>query len=168
MSQSGTQGAAARKALARQFVAFLAIGGFGFCIDAALTILLVRGFGVDPLFARLPAFAIVTLINFALNRAFTFGAGGTHWREALARYVLVCLGGLAVNYVVYAACLAAAAGFDVALSSAVLTLCVGCGTGAAALVTFAGFRSFAFRQAKALEPAQEKAAAASAQSVTPA
>jgi putative flippase GtrA len=145
MSQSGTQGAASRIALARQVVAFLAIGGLGFCIDAAITVALVKGVGAPPLLARLPAFAIVTLINFALNRAFTFGAGGAPWRTALARYVLVCLGGLAVNYAVYATSLGAAAALGVALSPTVLTLCVGAGTAAAALVTFAGFRAYAFK-----------------------
>lgn len=135
----------ARAALARQVVVFAAIGAFGFCLDAALTIGLVQWAGAPPLLARLPSFVVVTLINFALNRAFTFRAGGQRWLGALARYALVCLGGIALNYAVYASLLALAALFGVAVSPSVLTLFVACGTGAAAFVTFIGFRSFAFK-----------------------
>jgi putative flippase GtrA len=136
----------ARRALKRQVPAFLVIGTFGFCLDAAITILLVKGVGVSPLLARPPAFAIVTLINFALNRLFTFGAGEASWLRALARYVLVCLGGLVVNYAIYAGCLALADARGWALSPALLTLFVAAGTGTAMVVTFAGFRGYAFRR----------------------
>ena len=145
MSRSGTEAIDGRAALARQLLIFLAIGGFGFCLDAAMTVALVQWAGVSALLARLPAFAVVTLINFALNRAFTFRAAGQRWLGALARYVLVCLGGIAVNYAVYASLVGLAALFNVAISPGVLTLFIACGTGAAAFVTFFGFRSFAFR-----------------------
>jgi putative flippase GtrA len=135
----------ARDALARQIPAFLIIGALGFCLDAGITVALVRRFAVPPLLARPPAFVVVTLINFALNRAFTFRSSQRAWLGALGRYILVCLAGLAVNYAVYAALLALAPSFGVALSPAVLTLFVACGTGAATLLTFAGFRSFAFK-----------------------
>ena len=146
MSLSGPEALERRSALARQIPAFLIIGALGFCIDAAITILLAQGFGVPPLLARPPAFVIVTFINFALNRIFTFRSAGAPWLAALARYVLVCLAGLAVNYTVYAACLALAPSFGVAISPATLTLFVACGTAAATLLTFVGFRSYAFRR----------------------
>ena len=137
----------ARDALARQIPAFLIIGAFGFCIDAGITVVLVRGVGVPPLLARPPAFVVVTLLNFVLNRAFTFRSADTPWLGALGRYVLVCLAGLAVNYAVYAGLLALAPLYGVAtpVPAAILTLFVACGTGAATLLTFAGFRSFAFK-----------------------
>lgn len=134
-----------RGALARQIAAFLAVGAFGFVLDAAITVSLVQWGGVSPIIARLPAFAIVTLINFALNCAFTFGAGGQSWLAALARYVLVCLGGVAVNYAIYVVLLELAGMGDIAITPTALTLFVACGTGAAAFATFIGFRSFAFR-----------------------
>jgi putative flippase GtrA len=134
-----------REALARQIPAFLIIGALGFCLDAAITVALARRFGVPPLLARPPAFVVVTLINFALNRAFTFRSAETAWLGALGRYILVCLAGLAINYAVYAALLALSPSFGVALSPAMLTLFVACGTGAATLLTFTGFRSFAFK-----------------------
>jgi len=135
----------ARDALARQIPAFLIIGAFGFCIDAGITVTLVDRFAVPPMLARPPAFVVATLVNFALNRAFTFRSTETAWLRALGRYFLVCLAGLAVNYAVYAALLALAPSFGMALTPATLTLFVACGTGAATLLTFAGFRAFAFR-----------------------
>jgi putative flippase GtrA len=145
MSHSEPEALDVRDNLARQIPVFLVIGALGFCLDATLTIALVRWFGAPPLLARPPAFVIVTLINFTLNRAFTFRSARAPWLGALARYWLVCLGGLAVNYAVYATCLELAPSFGVAISPAILTLFVACGTGAATLLTFAGFRSFAFR-----------------------
>ena len=145
MIHGGPQTLDSREALARQIPAFLVIGALGFCLDASLTVLLVRSFAVPPLLARPPAFVVVTLVNFVLNRAFTFRSSQTAWLGALGRYVLVCLAGLAVNYAVYAALLALAPLFGVAISPAILTLFVACGTGAATTLTFAGFRSFAFR-----------------------
>jgi putative flippase GtrA len=145
MSHGRPEALGARDALTRQIPAFLVIGALGFCLDASLTITLVQGFGVPPLLARPPAFVIVTLINFALNRAFTFRSGHTPWLRALGRYWLVCLSGLAVNYAVYAACLAFAPSVGVPITPAILTLFVACGSGAAMLITFAGFRAYAFR-----------------------
>ena len=145
MSDGAPQTRDMRDGLARQIPAFLVIGALGFCLDAGITVALARRFGVPPLLARPPAFVVVTLLNFVLNRAFTFPAAGTTWLVALGGYVLVCLAGLAVNYAVYAALLALAAWFGVAISPAILTSFVACGTGAATMLTFLGFRSFAFR-----------------------
>jgi putative flippase GtrA len=144
MSQSGPRALDAGGALTRQIPSFLIIGAAGFCLDAAITIGLAK-LGVPALWARLPAFAIVTPINFALNRIFTFRGSGAPWLAALARYVLVCLVGLTINYAIYAICLALAQYFGVPVSAATLTLFVACGTGAATLFTFLGFRSYAFR-----------------------
>ena len=135
----------ARDGLGRQIPAFLIVGALGFCLDASLTVAFVQWFAAPPLLARAPSFLVVTLFNFVLNRAFTFRAGHMSWAGALGRYVLVCIGGLAVNYSVYAACLMAATRFGVAISPAILTLFVACGTGTATIFTFTGFRSFAFR-----------------------
>jgi putative flippase GtrA len=144
MSHSGPQTVDARGALARQIPAFLIIGGVGFCVDAAITIVLVQ-FGVSPFLARAPAFVVATLVNFNLNRAFTFHSSAAPWLTALVRYFLVCLVGLAVNYAIYATCLELAPFFGVQTSPATLILFVACGTAVATLLTFVGFRSYAFR-----------------------
>jgi putative flippase GtrA len=144
MSHSGPQTVDARSALARQIPAFLVIGGVGFCVDATITILLVQ-YGVSPLLARGPAFVVATLVNFNLNRAFTFRTSAAPWLTALTRYILVCLVGLAVNYAIYATCLELAPFLGIKTSPATLTLFVACGTAVATLLTFVGFRSYAFR-----------------------
>jgi putative flippase GtrA len=144
MSQSGPQILDTRSALTRQILAFLIIGSFGFCLDAALTISLVQ-IGVPPLLARPPSFVIVSLINFSLNRTFTFRSAKTHWLPALARYALVCLSGVALNYSIYAACVELSPSVGIPISPATLALFVACGTSVTALLTFVGFRTYAFR-----------------------
>ena len=146
MSNSGQDAVEADARLGRQIPSFVAIGTLGFCADAGLTYVFAQWFGAPALLARLPAFAIATLVNFALNRTFTFRASQMRVLPALARYALVCAGGAAVNYAVYAICLSLAplAGFIVTPN--ILPLFVACGSLAAMLLTFAGFRSYAFRR----------------------
>jgi putative flippase GtrA len=142
--QSPSRRPGLRGALAREIPTFLIIGSCGFCIDAALTISLVQ-LGVTPFLARPPSFVIVTLINFSLNRIFTFRSVGTPWLAALGRYVLVCIAGLVLNYAVYAGCLMLAPRLGVPIFPPTLTLFVACGTLVATLLTFVGFRTYAFR-----------------------
>jgi putative flippase GtrA len=117
----------------------------GFVIDAALTFVFAQWLGAPALLARPPAFAIATVINFLANRHFTFRAADAPLLSALARYVLVCAGGAAVNYAVYALCLNIAPLAGVAVTPKILPLFVGCGSLAAMMLTFMGFRFFAFR-----------------------
>ncbi len=86
----------------RQVPTFAAVGAFGYVVDAGLTYALVRGGHLDPLIARLPAFAIATVFNFLLNRRLTFSASRRPIGEAFVRYVMVCAVGLAVNWTAYA------------------------------------------------------------------
>ncbi len=131
--------------LKRQVPSFVAIGAFGYVVDASVTFLLARSFGVDPYLARFPAFALATVLNFALNRKLTFAHSTAPWLEAFVRYIVVCAAGLAVNYAVYAACIALASLIGLAASPAFLPLFVACGSGVAMFVTFFGFRVYAFR-----------------------
>ena len=145
MSSSGQNAVESRAHLGRQIPSFLVIGTIGFCIDAGLTFIFAQWFGAPALLARPPAFAIATLVNFALNRHFTFRAADTPVLSALARYVLVCAGGAGVNYAVYAICLSIAPFVGLAVTPKILPLFVACGSLSAMLLTFIGFRSFAFR-----------------------
>ena len=145
MSSSGQNAVRSRPHLGRQIPSFLVIGTIGFCIDAGLTFVFAQWFGAPALLARPPAFAIATLVNFALNRHFTFRAADTPVLSALARYVLVCAGGAGVNYAVYAICLGIAPFAGLAVTPKILPLFVACGSLSAMLLTFIGFRSFAFR-----------------------
>ena len=137
--------AAPSASLKRQLPSFVAVGVFGYVVDASITYGLARVFGVDPFLARFPAFAAATVANFLLNRSLTFAHSTTPLIEAFVRYVMVCAVGLGVNYAAYAACLTAAklAGYPV--TAAMLPLFVAFGSGVAMFFTYFGFRLFAFR-----------------------
>lgn len=134
----------ARDALGRQIPAFAAVGGIGFCVDAGLTVLFAAGFGLSPFLARLPAVVAATVATFFLNRAITF-AGRGFWLHEFGRYVVVAASGQLVNYAVYAAVLAAIEKVGLGSAPALIAFAVGCGAGAAMVLTFLGFRLFAFR-----------------------
>lgn len=131
--------------LKRQLPSFVAIGLFGYCVDSGVTYLLAQKFGLDPFLARPPAFVLATVLNFALNRVLTFANTKTSPLFAFVRYVMVSAAGLAVNYSVYALCVALAPLAHVAVTPAILPLFIAFGAGVAMFVTFFGFRSFAFR-----------------------
>ncbi len=131
--------------LKRQLPSFVAIGAFGYVVDASVTYALARWIGVDPLLARFPAFALATVINFLLNRSLTFAHSTEPLIPAFVRYVMVCALGLIVNYAAYASCLAAAPWLGYANTPAMLPLYVAFGSGVAMFVTYFGFRLFAFR-----------------------
>ena len=145
MSAAEPRAVDAGSQLKRQIPSYVAIGVFGYFVDAGVTYLLARAFGVPAALARLPAFAVATVVNFGLNRALTFRASEVALLGAFVRYVLVCAAGLVVNYAVYLACIAASPFVGVTVTPALLPLFVAAGSGAAMGVTFVGFRSFAFR-----------------------
>jgi putative flippase GtrA len=145
MSARETSAIHAGGTLKRQLPSFVAIGVFGYLIDSSVTYALAGGLGVDPLLARLPAFAVATIVNFALNRAFTFSESTTPLLRAFVRYLMVCAAGLAVNYAVYVSAILTANLIGYAVTPSILPLFVACGTGVAMFVTFFGFRLFAFR-----------------------
>ena len=132
-------------ALRRQVPAFAAVGAFGFVVDSGLTYLFVRTLGLDPLIARLPAFAIATVVNFALNRALTFAGTQTPLRVACGREARACGAGLAVNWSAYALALGAAGWLGMPTPASALPVFIAFGTGTAMFVTFFGFKLFAFR-----------------------
>jgi len=131
--------------LKRQIPSFVAVGAFGYVIDASVTYALNKWLGVDPYLARFPAFGIATVLNFSLNRWLTFSHSTAPVLEAFVRYVMVCAVGLAVNYSAYAATLAVWGSLNLPTPPAMLPLFVAFGSGIAMFVTYFGFRKFAFR-----------------------
>jgi len=131
--------------LKRQIPAFVAVGAFGFVVDASVTFSLNKFMGVDPYLARFPAFAIATVLNFGLNRWLTFSHSTAKLLDAFIRYVMVCAVGLAVNYAAYALSLTAWSALGLPVSPLILPLFVAFGSGVAMFVTYFGFRRFAFR-----------------------
>ena len=129
----------------RQVVPFAAIGVFGYLVDSTLTYALVRFAGLDPLIARLPAFAVATIANFLLNRRLTFADTRAPIFGAFARYVMVSAAGLAVNWAIFAIALGLAERLGLPHGPETLPVFVAAGTGVAMFVTFFGFKMFAFR-----------------------
>jgi putative flippase GtrA len=137
--------APAKGRIAEQVPAFAAIGLLGYVVDAGITYMCAKYLGLSPELARPPGFIVATVVNFLLNRAITFRRAGAPLVRSFTRYWLVALAGLAVNYSVYSACVLLAPIAGIAVTPAILPLFVAAGAGAAMVLTFTGFRLFAFR-----------------------
>jgi putative flippase GtrA len=135
----------ARGRIVEQVPVFAAIGLFGYIVDATITYICAKYLGMSPVLARPPGFIVATIFNFALNRAITFRGSRAPLVRAFLRYCGVASLGLAVNYAVYSACVFLAPRAGIAVTPAILPLFVAAGSGAAMVLTFIGFRFFAFR-----------------------
>ena len=142
---SGSLSPAPAARLAFQVPAFAAVGLFGLVVDAAVTYVGAKHLGLSPELARPPGFVIATIANFLLNRAITFRHSDAPLAQAFLRYCAVASAGLVVNYAAYSVCVALSPRFGLAVTPGVLPLFVAVGAGAAMVVTFLGFRQFAFR-----------------------
>jgi hypothetical protein len=91
-----------------------------------------------------PGFIIATIVNFALNRAITFRNSRAPVLRAFPRYCGVASVGFAINYAVYSTCVISAPRLGVAVTPAILPLFIAAGSGVAMVLTFVGFRFFAF------------------------
>jgi putative flippase GtrA len=135
----------ARHRIAAQIPAFAAVGLFGYFVDAGITYLCAKYLGMSPELARPPGFIVATIVNFTLNRAITFRHSRAPLIQAFGRYCAVASAGLAVNYAVYSVCVLLAPRAGIAVTPAILPLFVAAGSGSAMVLTFMGFRFFAFR-----------------------
>ena len=134
-----------QRRIAEQIPAFAAIGVIGFVVDATITYVCAKYLGLSPEFARPPGFVVATIVNFTLNRSITFRNSRAPLFRVFLRYCGVASVGLAVNYSVYSACVFLAPRIGIAVTPAILPLFVAAGGGAAMVLTFLGFRFFAFR-----------------------
>jgi len=131
--------------MAAQVPSFVLVGLIGYAVDAGITYAGAKYAGLSPELARPPGFIVATIVNFLLNRAITFRHSEAPLVRAFVRYCVVASAGLAVNYVVYSACVLIAPRFGVDVRPSMLPLFVAAGAGAAMVLTFVGFRFFAFR-----------------------
>lgn len=131
--------------IATQIPFFAVIGVIGYFVDAGVTFVGAKYGGLSPELARPPGFIVATIVNFVLNRWITFRHARSRLTGSFVRYTLVALAGLVVNYAVYSACVVLAPYVGVAVTPAILPLFVAAGSGAAMILTFVGFRFFAFR-----------------------
>jgi putative flippase GtrA len=130
---------------AGQIVSFALVGAVGYVVDSAITYVCAKYLSLSPELARPPGFIVATIVNFLLNWAITFRYSGAPFMRAFVRYWLVASVGLAVNYAVYSACVLLAPHFGITPTPAILPLFIAAGIGVSMILTFVGFRFFAFR-----------------------
>jgi putative flippase GtrA len=88
-------------ALARAFVRFAVVGAVATAIHAAGFALAIETTPIDPVAATAAAFVVAFLAGYALNRRWTFASRADPLGQ-LPRYLLVQLGGLALNAAIMA------------------------------------------------------------------
>jgi len=79
-----------------QFFRFAIVGAVATGLQYALLVLLVEFADAAPVLASSVGFTVSAFVNYAMNRRFTFDSGRPHG-EALPRFLLVALVGLALN-----------------------------------------------------------------------
>lgn len=131
--------------IAAQIPAFAVVGVIGYIVDSGITYAGAQYFGLSPELARPPGFIVATIVNFLLNRTITFRYSRAFIWRAFARYWIVASAGLAVNYAVYSVCVQFAPRLAIPVTPTILPLFVAAGAAVAMVVTFLGFRFFAFR-----------------------
>lgn len=120
----------------RQVLRFALVGGAGYVVNLVVYAACVHGAHADYRLSAVAAFAVALSTTFALNRHYTFEAGGGRLHHQAARYLLVSLVGFAVNL------LALQFLVDVALLPKVLAQAIA--VVLAAPVNFAGQRFWTF------------------------
>ena len=73
---AGDPDARAHGRLAVQIPSFVAVGLIGYVVDAGITFVGAKYLGLAPVIARPPGFILATIVNFLLNRSFTFRHSG--------------------------------------------------------------------------------------------
>lgn len=82
--------------LARQGAAFLVVGAAATATHVAVALLARAGAGAGPLAANFAGYAAAVMVSYLGNARFTFAAAVMHGPQLL-RFVVVSLGGLALN-----------------------------------------------------------------------
>jgi putative flippase GtrA len=129
-----------RPALRTQLPGFLTVGALGFLVDAGVFQLLFLA-GKGPVAARIMSASVSISTTWYLNRQYVFRtADASSSVPEYTRYIGVQTIGLAVNFGVYFALLAA---IPLMRAQPILALCGG--AAAALVLNFLGARYFAFR-----------------------
>lgn len=82
--------------LARQFTRYLAVGGLGTATHLAILAIAVELFKQSPIVGAIAGFIGALSISYILNHQWAFESQRAH-TNSLWRYVVVSLGGLALN-----------------------------------------------------------------------
>jgi len=91
--------------MATQFLRYAGAGAVGTTVHYAILIALVQLARFDAVLASTAGALAGALVNYVLNHRYTFASDRAH-RQALPRFALVAVAGIAVNAVVMAAVLA--------------------------------------------------------------
>lgn len=122
---------------ARQFAAYAAVGSVGTLAHYTLLIALVESRASGPVAASAFGFVLGAVVNYALNRRYTFRSRDAH-RRAFPRFMSAALLGLGLNSALMGAA-TAIAGFDYRIAQLI-------STGAVLATTFAINRAWTFRE----------------------
>jgi putative flippase GtrA len=79
-----------------QFMQFASVGAVGTMAHYGLLVLLVEMLGVNSVAASTAGATLGALVNYVLNRRYTFRSVKRH-REALTKFLLIAASGLALN-----------------------------------------------------------------------
>ncbi len=123
-----------------EFVRFVVVGGFGFCMDAGLLQVFLR-LGLGYYTGRIPSFLIACAATWVLNRVWTFRAGRQAGKvRQAALYLGVQCVGWATNLLIYGLCLLL---FPQLKALILVPLALGAAGGM--VVNFLGSKHLAFR-----------------------
>lgn len=90
-----------------QFIKFGIVGTLGFVVDAGVLALCMKALNMGPYSGRVVSFAMAVTITWFCNRHFTFKESPKNTpHKEFSQFVIVCLGGFALNYGTYAALIA--------------------------------------------------------------
>jgi len=133
-------------ALLPRSLRFLMVGGVGLLVDLTVfTFITLAEHGAHPLIARVGSLAPATLVTWGLNRSITFTHSGRHPGEEAMRYVAVVAVAQATSYAVFAALV-------LTVSGGLPQAAVVAGAAAGALISYSGYRLFAFAPRKPSQP----------------
>lgn len=123
---------------AAHLAGFVFSGLLALAVDAGLLMALTHGAGISPFLARVPSILLSMVAGWLSNRRLTFRVAGPPHLTEFLRYAMASGTGVAVNYAIFSGLLLAWHGLP-PLAALVLA------SGAAAGVSYAGYRWFAFR-----------------------
>lgn len=86
----------------KRFIKYAAVGVFGVFIDICFLYLFVDVFGIPVVRASMISFAIASIINYYLNKFWTFDFPRTISKKRFLRFVMIAIIGLWINsFVMY-------------------------------------------------------------------
>lgn len=127
----------------RRFAWFCLAGGIAFLVDAGIVLLMVKQWGADPYLARVVSFACAVTTTWQINRKLAFrGQRALSLGAEFRRYIASQMGGLGINYGVYAAMV-----WAIPLVARWPVIGVAAGSAAGLVANYTLAKKFVFRQA---------------------